>query len=50
MKGNIVIDENDIFRLKDGLLVEHWDVIQNEMSPSLTKSGNAQFTNPQQDD
>jgi predicted SnoaL-like aldol condensation-catalyzing enzyme len=38
----------DIFRLKDGLLVEHWDVIQNEVTPGLTKSGNAQFTNPQQ--
>jgi predicted SnoaL-like aldol condensation-catalyzing enzyme len=38
----------DIFRLKDGLLVEHWDVIQNEVSSGLTKSGNAQFTNPQQ--
>lgn len=38
----------DIFRLKDGLLVEHWDVIQDEVLPSRTKSGNAQFTNPQQ--
>lgn len=38
----------DIFRLKDGLLVEHWDVIQDEVTPSLTTSGNAQFTNPQQ--
>jgi predicted SnoaL-like aldol condensation-catalyzing enzyme len=38
----------DIFRLKDGLLVEHWDVIQNEVPPGLTKSGNAQFTNPQE--
>lgn len=38
----------DIFRLKDGLLVEHWDVIQDEVAPSLTTSGNAQFTNPQQ--
>jgi len=38
----------DIFRLKDGLLVEHWDVIQDEVPPHLTKSGNAQFTNPQQ--
>lgn len=38
----------DIFRLENGLLVEHWDVIQDEVSPHLTKSGNAQFTNPQQ--
>jgi predicted SnoaL-like aldol condensation-catalyzing enzyme len=38
----------DIFRLEDGLLVEHWDAIQNEVSSGLTRSGNAQFTNPQQ--
>jgi predicted SnoaL-like aldol condensation-catalyzing enzyme len=38
----------DIFRLKDGLLVEHWDVAQDEVLPGLTASGNAQFTNPQQ--
>jgi predicted SnoaL-like aldol condensation-catalyzing enzyme len=38
----------DIFRLKDGLLAEHWDVIQDEVPRSLTTSGNAQFTNPQQ--
>jgi predicted SnoaL-like aldol condensation-catalyzing enzyme len=38
----------DIFRLEDGLLVEHWDVIQDEVASSLTASGNAQFTNPQQ--
>lgn len=37
----------DIFRLQDGLLAEHWDVIQDEVSPHLTTSGNAQFTNPQ---
>ena len=38
----------DIFRLQDGMLAEHWDVIQDEVASSLTKSGNAQFTNPQQ--
>jgi predicted SnoaL-like aldol condensation-catalyzing enzyme len=38
----------DIFRLQDGMLAEHWDVIQDEVSASLTISGNAQFTNPQQ--
>jgi predicted SnoaL-like aldol condensation-catalyzing enzyme len=38
----------DIFRLQDGMLAEHWDVIQDEVSPHLTTSGNAQFTNPQQ--
>jgi predicted SnoaL-like aldol condensation-catalyzing enzyme len=37
----------DIFRLQGGMLAEHWDVIQDEVSPQLTTSGNAQFTNPQ---
>jgi predicted SnoaL-like aldol condensation-catalyzing enzyme len=37
----------DIFRLQDGMLAEHWDVIQDEVPSSLTISGNAQFTNPQ---
>ena len=37
----------DIFRLQDGLLAEHWDVIQDEVSMGLTASGNPQFTNPQ---
>jgi predicted SnoaL-like aldol condensation-catalyzing enzyme len=37
----------DIFRLENGLLVEHWDVLQDEVPPRQTKSGNAQFTNPQ---
>jgi hypothetical protein len=30
------------------MLAEHWDVIHDEVASSLTKSGNAQFTNPQQ--
>ena len=30
------------------MLAEHWDVIQDEVAPGLTASGNAQFTNPQQ--
>ena len=37
----------DIFRLKDGLLVEHWDVLQDEVPTDQTRSGNPQFTNPQ---
>jgi predicted SnoaL-like aldol condensation-catalyzing enzyme len=37
----------DIFRLKEGKLIEHWDVLQEEVPASDTKSGNAMFTNPQ---
>jgi predicted SnoaL-like aldol condensation-catalyzing enzyme len=33
----------DIFRLKDGRFVEHWDVIQEEVPVSQTASGNAMF-------
>lgn len=34
----------DIFRIKDGRFVEHWDVIQEEVPTSQTKSGNPMFT------
>lgn len=37
----------DIFLVKDGKLVEHWDVMQEEVTASETKSRNAMFTNPQ---
>ena len=37
----------DIFRVVGGKLVEHWDVIQEEVQAELTKSGNSMFTNPQ---
>lgn len=37
----------DIFRVADGKLAEHWDVMQEEVPAQLTKSGNAMFTNPQ---
>jgi predicted SnoaL-like aldol condensation-catalyzing enzyme len=37
----------DIFRIANGLLVEHWDVLMEEVPVALTKSGNAMFTNPQ---
>jgi hypothetical protein len=30
----------DVLRLKDGILVEHWDVIQNEATKQQSKSGN----------
>ena len=33
----------DIVRLKDGVLVEHWDVIQGEATPEQSKSGNPMF-------
>ena len=37
----------DIFRVVGGKLVEHWDVMQEEVPAELTKSGNGMFTNPQ---
>lgn len=33
----------DIFRVKSARLVEHWDVIQEELSVEKTVSGNAMF-------
>lgn len=33
----------DIFRVENGKLVEHWDVMQEEVPASQTKSGNAMF-------
>ena len=37
----------DIFLVKDGKLVEHWDTMQEEVPAADTKSGNSMFTNPQ---
>src|ERR1700678_2447904 len=37
----------DIFRIANGLLVEHWDVLEEEIPAALTISKNAMFTNPQ---
>jgi len=34
----------DIFRVKDGKVVEHWDVLQEEILAADTASGNAMFT------
>jgi predicted SnoaL-like aldol condensation-catalyzing enzyme len=33
----------DIVRLKDGILIEHWDVIQDEATPEQSKSGRPMF-------
>jgi predicted SnoaL-like aldol condensation-catalyzing enzyme len=34
----------DIFRVEDGKVVEHWDVMQEEVSAADTVSGNDMFT------
>ena len=36
----------DIFRVLDGKVVEHWDVMQEEVAAADTASGNAMFTRP----
>ena len=36
----------DIFRVVDGKLVEHWDVMQEEVPAERTKSGNGMFSKP----
>jgi predicted SnoaL-like aldol condensation-catalyzing enzyme len=33
----------DIVRIKDGVLVEHWDVIENEVTQEQSKSGQPMF-------
>ena len=33
----------DILVLENGVLVEHWDVIQDEATPAQSKSGNPMF-------
>jgi predicted SnoaL-like aldol condensation-catalyzing enzyme len=33
----------DILRIEDGILVEHWDVIQDEATEQQSKSGNPMF-------
>jgi predicted SnoaL-like aldol condensation-catalyzing enzyme len=34
----------DIFRIQDGKVVEHWDVVQEEVPADKTASGNPMFT------
>ena len=36
----------DIFRVEDGKVAEHWDVMQEEKPASQTASGNPMFTLP----
>lgn len=36
----------DIFRLADGKVAEHWDVLQEEVPASTTASGNPMFSRP----
>ena len=33
----------DIFKIKDGKLIEHWDVLQEEVTKENTVSGNSMF-------
>jgi len=33
----------DVVRIEDGILVEHWDVIQDEVTKEQSKSGNPMF-------
>jgi predicted SnoaL-like aldol condensation-catalyzing enzyme len=37
----------DIFRLANGKLAEHWDVMQEEVPASATASGNPMFSRPE---
>ena len=36
----------DIFRFEGDLIVEHWDVLQEEVLAEKTVAGNAMFTRP----
>jgi len=36
----------DIFRVANGKVVEHWDVLQEEVPAEMTKSGRPMFTKP----
>ena len=37
----------DIFRVADGKIAEHWDVLQEEVSAMQSANGNSMFTGPQ---
>ena len=37
----------DIFRVANGKIAEHWDVLQEEVSDANSANGNSMFTGPQ---
>ena len=37
----------DIFRVANGKISEHWDVMQEEVPPAQSANGNSMFTSPQ---
>ena len=37
----------DIFRVANGKIAEHWDVLQEEVAAAQSANGNAMFTGPQ---
>jgi predicted SnoaL-like aldol condensation-catalyzing enzyme len=37
----------DIFRVANGKIAEHWDVLQEEVPAAQSANGNAMFTGPQ---
>ena len=39
MRAHPAPDRCDILRIEDGILIEHWDVIQDEASRESSKSG-----------
>jgi hypothetical protein len=41
------LQSSDIFRVANGKLVEHWDIIQEEVPIDKTLAGNPIFTGPQ---
>ena len=40
----------DILRIKDGILIEHWDVIQDEATQDQSKSGAPMFGDSSRND
>jgi predicted SnoaL-like aldol condensation-catalyzing enzyme len=37
----------DIFRVANGRIAEHWDVLQEEVPAAQSANGNSMFTGPQ---
>lgn len=42
--GNKTLVAADIFRFENNKVIEHWDVLQEEVSAAETKAGNSMFT------